>query len=198
MLFAARSALALLTSRERLVFWALVAARAIVGFLDVFGILLVGVVAALGATQFDGAGGATVVFGVELPALDGQGLLLLVLFVLGVFVIKALIAIGLSRALTAFVARIESRNAAALSTHLLTGDLAHVRRFSRNELQFALTESIKWTFTGLLNNIAGIVNEGGNVLGMMPHPERNSETALGDASGAAVFRSIIHSFEASA
>ncbi|MER3387439.1 MAG: ABC transporter ATP-binding protein [Microcella pacifica] len=160
MLFAARSALALLTSRERLVFWALVAARAIVGFLDVFGILLVGVVAALGATQFDGAGGATVVFGVELPALDGQGLLLLVLFVLGVFVIKALIAIGLSRALTAFVARIESRNAAALSTHLLTGDLAHVRRFSRNELQFALTESIKWTFTGLLNNIAGIVVEG--------------------------------------
>jgi len=158
--FAARSALALLTPRERLVFWSLVAARAIVGFLDVFGILLVGVVAALGATQFEGADRSSVVFGVELPALDGQGLLLLVLFVLGVFVIKALIAIGLSRALTAFVARIESRNAAALATHLLTGDLAHVRRFSRNELQFALTESIKWTFTGLLNNVAGMVVEG--------------------------------------
>ena len=160
MFFAARSALALLTPRERLVFWSLVAARAIVGFLDVFGILLVGVVAALGATQFEGADRSSVVFGVELPALDGQGLLLLVLFVLGVFVIKALIAIGLSRALTAFVARIESRNAAALATHLLTGDLAHVRRFSRNELQFALTESIKWTFTGLLNNVAGMVVEG--------------------------------------
>ena len=51
---------------------------------------------------------------------------------------------------------------------------------------------------GSLNNIAGIINEAGNVLGMMPHPERNSETALGDASGAAVFRSIIHSFEARA
>ncbi|MBJ94368.1 MAG: phosphoribosylformylglycinamidine synthase I [Rickettsiales bacterium] len=51
---------------------------------------------------------------------------------------------------------------------------------------------------GSINNIAGIINEAGNVLGMMPHPERNSETALGDASGAAIFRSIIHSFEARA
>ena len=47
---------------------------------------------------------------------------------------------------------------------------------------------------GSLNDIAGIVNEAGNVLGMMPHPERNSETDLGDASGASVFRSIIHAF----
>ena len=160
MLSAARSALALLTPSERLSYWGLVVARAIVGFLDVFGILLVGVVAALGATQFADQGGATVVFGVELPQLDGQGLLLLVLFVLGVFVVKAGIAIGLSRALTAFIARIEARNAAELALHLLTGSLAHVRRFSRNELQFSLTESIKWTFTGLLNNVAGIVVEG--------------------------------------
>ena len=47
---------------------------------------------------------------------------------------------------------------------------------------------------GSLNNIAGICNEGGNVLGMMPHPERNAEAQLGDASGAWVFRSVIHSF----
>jgi len=56
-------------------------------------------------------------------------------------------------------------------------------------------ESAEANPNGSINNIAGIVNEGGNVLGMMPHPERNSEAALGDASGAGVFRSIIHSFE---
>jgi len=115
-LSAARDALALLTPRERLTYWALVISRAIVGFLDVFGILLVGVVAALGATQFAGAEGEAVVFGVELPALDGNGLLVLVVFVLGVFVVKAAIAIGLSRGLTAFIARIESRNADALGS----------------------------------------------------------------------------------
>jgi phosphoribosylformylglycinamidine synthase len=47
---------------------------------------------------------------------------------------------------------------------------------------------------GALHEIAGIVNERGNVLGMMPHPERNSEAALGDGSGFFVFRSILHSF----
>jgi phosphoribosylformylglycinamidine synthase I len=47
---------------------------------------------------------------------------------------------------------------------------------------------------GTLNHIAGIVNRRGNVLGMMPHPERNAEGDLGDASGAWVFRSIVHSF----
>lgn len=43
---------------------------------------------------------------------------------------------------------------------------------------------------GSLNSIAGIVNEKGNVLGMMPHPERNSEEVLGDASGKRLFLSI--------
>ena len=32
---------------------------------------------------------------------------------------------------------------------------------------------------GLLANIAGILNEGRNVLGMMPHPDRSSESILG-------------------
>jgi phosphoribosylformylglycinamidine synthase subunit PurQ / glutaminase len=47
---------------------------------------------------------------------------------------------------------------------------------------------------GSLHDIAGVVNERGNVLGMMPHPERNSEADLGDGSGLAVFRSILHAF----
>jgi phosphoribosylformylglycinamidine synthase subunit PurQ / glutaminase len=44
---------------------------------------------------------------------------------------------------------------------------------------------------GSLNNIAGITNEGGNVLGMMPHPERASDPLLGHTDGRKVFRSIL-------
>jgi phosphoribosylformylglycinamidine synthase len=44
---------------------------------------------------------------------------------------------------------------------------------------------------GSLENIAGICNEGGNVLGMMPHPDRCSESLLGSADGAKIFRSIV-------
>jgi phosphoribosylformylglycinamidine synthase len=43
---------------------------------------------------------------------------------------------------------------------------------------------------GSLNNIAGITNAKGNVLGMMPHPERAMEGLLGSADGRLVFDSI--------
>jgi phosphoribosylformylglycinamidine synthase len=46
---------------------------------------------------------------------------------------------------------------------------------------------------GSMNNIAGIINERGNVLGMMPHPERSSEDLMGGADGLVIFRSIIES-----
>ena len=44
---------------------------------------------------------------------------------------------------------------------------------------------------GSSHNIAGIVNESGNVLGMMPHPERCCEALLGGTDGALIFQSII-------
>ena len=43
---------------------------------------------------------------------------------------------------------------------------------------------------GSLNDIAGIVNETGNVLGMMPHPERACEMLLGSADGLRLFRAV--------
>jgi len=44
---------------------------------------------------------------------------------------------------------------------------------------------------GSLDNIAGICNEGGNVVGMMPHPERSSEALMGSADGLKIFESLI-------
>ncbi|MBB5149045.1 MULTISPECIES: phosphoribosylformylglycinamidine synthase subunit PurQ [Ureibacillus] len=44
---------------------------------------------------------------------------------------------------------------------------------------------------GSLSDIAGIVNERGNVLGMMPHPERAVDALLGSADGLALFKSIV-------
>lgn len=43
---------------------------------------------------------------------------------------------------------------------------------------------------GSLNDIAGIVNKGGNVLGMMPHPERAVEALLGSEDGRGIFESL--------
>ncbi len=43
---------------------------------------------------------------------------------------------------------------------------------------------------GAINNIAGIVNKDGNVLGIMPHPERCCESILGSTDGKLIFDSI--------
>ncbi|AFY73368.1 phosphoribosylformylglycinamidine synthase I [Synechococcus sp. PCC 7502] len=46
---------------------------------------------------------------------------------------------------------------------------------------------------GSVNNIAGICNRAGNVLGMMPHPERATDLQLGSTEGRTLFESLINS-----
>jgi len=46
---------------------------------------------------------------------------------------------------------------------------------------------------GSVENIAGIVNDEGNVFGLMPHPERAAETAMGGTDGLMIFHSLLGS-----
>ena len=46
---------------------------------------------------------------------------------------------------------------------------------------------------GSLNNIAGILSEGRNILGMMPHPERAADAVMGSLDGRQVFASMVQS-----
>ncbi len=50
---------------------------------------------------------------------------------------------------------------------------------------------------GSLDNIAGIRNDRGNVLGMMPHPERCAEDLLGNEDGRTIFQSMVESLKKS-
>ena len=45
---------------------------------------------------------------------------------------------------------------------------------------------------GSISSIAGIYNRGHNVLGMMPHPDRSSETILGSSDGLLLFASLVN------
>ncbi len=47
---------------------------------------------------------------------------------------------------------------------------------------------------GSVGNIAGIANAGFNVMGMMPHPERAADKALGSADGRCIFESMVRAF----
>jgi phosphoribosylformylglycinamidine synthase len=44
---------------------------------------------------------------------------------------------------------------------------------------------------GSLDNIAGICSPGGNVVGMMPHPERSAEPELGCTDGVKIFQPMV-------
>jgi phosphoribosylformylglycinamidine synthase len=45
---------------------------------------------------------------------------------------------------------------------------------------------------GSMDNIAGVINEEGTVLGLMPHPERAAEAAVGGTDGTLIFHSILN------
>jgi phosphoribosylformylglycinamidine synthase subunit PurQ / glutaminase len=48
-----------------------------------------------------------------------------------------------------------------------------------------------WSPNGSMRSIAGIVNDAGNVLGMMPHPERAVDPLLGSEDGLGIFESML-------
>jgi ABC-type multidrug transport system fused ATPase/permease subunit len=161
MLASVRLSLSFLTKRQRIVFFALVVGRALTGLLDVVGIGLIGVIASIGATQLTSSSTkGTTILGFTIPHVTPQGLVLLVIFVLFVFLLKAAVAIFLSWRLTSFVATVESDNAGKIAEHLLRGSLDFVKQYSKAEFQYAITGSTVYAFTGLLNNVAVLASEG--------------------------------------
>ena len=51
---------------------------------------------------------------------------------------------------------------------------------------------------GSIHNIAGICSETRNVVGLMPHPERACESALGSADGLVMFESVVRAVSSGA
>ncbi|HDJ24428.1 MAG TPA: phosphoribosylformylglycinamidine synthase I, partial [Candidatus Aminicenantes bacterium] len=72
--------------------------------------------------------------------------------------------------------------------------LAEIKRNNQIVFQYSTPEgelTPEANINGALENIAGLVNKQGNVLGMMPHPERAAESILGSEDGRLIFESII-------
>lgn len=73
------------------------------------------------------------------------------------------------------------------------GTLAQLKAQDRIAFRYATSEgevTASANPNGSLENIAGVLSEGRNVLGMMPHPDRSSEDLLGSADGLQLFQSM--------
>jgi phosphoribosylformylglycinamidine synthase len=55
-----------------------------------------------------------------------------------------------------------------------------------------------WNHNGATNAIAGVLNDGGNVLGLMPHPENHVEAAMGCTDGRGLFAGLADHFKQAA
>lgn len=157
----ARRVFGFLTRSEGVRFVTLVIARSLSGLLDVVGIVLIGVIASVAATQLSNtAGKPTKILGFTIPVLTPENIVWLVVIVLVIFTVKAVIAITLTRTLAYFVATVESRNAARVAAYVLNGRLDEVKEYSKADLQYAITGSMTYAFTGILNNLANLASEG--------------------------------------
>jgi ATP-binding cassette subfamily C protein len=155
-----RRSLRFLSTRERVLYGLIIAARMIIGVLDVVGIVLIGLIASVLATRLqDGVAAPVEIAGIVIPALDATGVLVLVACVLAAFVLKAALAVSLTRLQTGFVARAETRAAARITAALIGGTLDDAKRHTKAEVQFAVTGSSTFAFTGLLNNVVTLCAE---------------------------------------
>jgi phosphoribosylformylglycinamidine synthase len=77
--------------------------------------------------------------------------------------------------------------------------LATLKREGRIAFRYATPEgaiTADANPNGSLENIAGVLSEGRNALGLMPHPDRSSERLLGSEDGLQLFQSMIESLAA--
>lgn len=157
-----RRSLNLMTAHERRHFFIVLVLRSLTALLDVAGVLLIGVIGALAAGSITpNSGLAARMFGLDLAYFSsGTGLLALSCIALGLFVLKAVLAITLTRSLTRFAALVEKRIASELTARILYSGLSKLQGWRASELTYGLTYGLNAAFSRLLIAFATLVTEG--------------------------------------
>lgn len=137
--------------------------RSLVSFLDLFGILAIGFLAtsiALFVIQGSSLDREVEFAGFSLPAVTAQTLPFLAVAILSLFLSKAVLSILLTRALALFLARIEARAARQVASSAFGEGLSDARKFSKEEIYFAVQSGSPAAFNYVLNSVGTVVAEG--------------------------------------
>jgi len=158
---AIKLSLSFLTRIEKLYWCALVLARSSLAFLDILAIAAIGYLAtSLGEIASGGVSPKIEFAGITLPSVTNQTVPALAAIIIGLFVFKSLLNIALTGLAVFFVAKIESRAAKRISEISFTGNLADARKYSLEEMMYAVTQGASSAFNLILNNVNSVFSEG--------------------------------------
>ena len=163
MLKTVRKALAFMSPKDKAKYYTFLELRAFVAVFDLMGILAIGFLATSIALFITLGSDSTRVIefaGITLPAVTAQTLPIVASLILALFVAKALISILLTRQLAYFLAGIEARAARDVATAAFGVGMSDARRFSKEEINFAVQIGSPATFNYVLNSVGTIVAEG--------------------------------------
>ncbi len=152
-----------MTPAERARYYLFLALRAIVGLFDMVGILAIGFLAtsiALFITLGSDSSRVIEFAGVVIPAVTAQTLPIVAAVILALFLAKALFSILLTRSLAHFLALIEARAARQVAKAAFGTGLAQARKYSREDIYFAVQTGSPAAFNSLLNFTGTLVAEG--------------------------------------
>jgi len=160
---AVRKSVGFMRPSESLKFFMFLIFRALVGLLDLAGILAIGLLAtsiALFLTEGSDPNRVLEIGELRLGAINAQSLPLVATLILLLFVSKALLSILLTRQLAIFLARIEARASRDIAASAFSHGLEGIRKHSRDEILFAALGGSPMAFNILLNSIGTLMAEG--------------------------------------
>ena len=163
MLKAVKASLSFMTSRERLTWYFFTGMRSMLSILDLAAVLAIGVVVSSAAftLAFGSSPDRFIEFaGFQIPAITAQTLPTIAALILATFLVKAFLAIAITKKTAFFVARIEARAAKRIAEIVFSGDLAGSRVRSREEMSYAIQFGAPAAFNNLLNSASTVIAEG--------------------------------------
>lgn len=163
MLKIVNQALDFMSPKERTMYFSFLGLRSFVALFDLLGILAIGFLAtsiALFVSLGSDARRVIEFAGISIPAVTAQSLPAFALFILGLFVVKAVVSILLTRQLAFFLAQIEARAARTVADRAFGSSLAEARLYSKEEIYFAVQVGSPAAFNSVLNGVGTIVAEG--------------------------------------
>jgi ATP-binding cassette subfamily C protein len=163
MLKAIKASLAFMTPKQRITWYSLTSARAMLSLFDLAGILAIGFVVtstALFLTQGSSPNRILDFAGFQIPAVTAQTLPPVALLILITFLAKALLSIVITRRVAYFAAKIEALATKEIAERVFDGDLSQARLRSREEMAYAIQFGSPGAFNHLLNFASTVIAEG--------------------------------------